>query len=283
MIRRVLLSAVSGVALASPAFAADIYSPGPVNYAAVAMPASAWSGFYLGVNGGYGGESGLGFRDNVYYTGTPPVYASLAGSANITGGFGGGQVGYNFQAGNLVYGVETDIQGSGIMGSGTQAFLGASGTSFCPSTALCGAKNDLNVDYFGTVRGRLGYNLGGTLLYLTGGFAYGGVNTSTAYADYTTPSTLNLHGRVSNSETLTGWTAGAGVEYKISPSWSLKGEYQFVDLGSISAGPGATAVSTSAPSLTYPLNSKSQQVEFNTVRVGVNYFFNAAYEPLPLK
>jgi outer membrane immunogenic protein len=286
MIRRVLLSAVSGVALASSAFAADIYSPGPVNYAAVAMPVSSWSGFYLGINGGYGGESGLGFRDNVFETSPVTPYASLAGSTNITGGFGGGQVGYNLQAGNIVYGIETDIQGSGIMGSGTQAFLGASGTSFCPASpflpASCGAKSDLNVDYFGTVRGRLGYNVGGTLLYLTGGFAYGGVNTSTAYADYITPGSVNLHGRASNSATLTGWTAGAGVEYKISPSWSLKGEYQFVDLGSISAGPGPTLIGTT-PSVNYLLNSKSQQVEFNTVRVGLNYFFNAAYEPLPLK
>ena len=180
------------------------------------------------------------------------------------------------------------------MGSGSQSFatIGGTGPSFCPTStgtpfaaALCGAKNDLSVDYFGTVRGRLGYNLGGTLLYLTGGFAYGGVNTSSTYADYTSPSTLNLHGRVSNSETLTGWTAGAGVEYKISPSWSLKGEYQFVDLGSISAGPGATFIgsSTTPTSPQYALNSRSQQVEFNTVRVGVNYFFNAAYEPLPLK
>jgi len=265
-----------------------------MNYAPVALPVSTWSGFYLGINAGYGGESGLGFRDDVYYTGVTPVapYASLTGPTNITGGFGGGQFGYNLQAGNIVYGIETDIQGSGIMGSGTQAFalLGTSGTNFCPTAhpggptfteASCGAKNDLNVDYFGTVRGRLGYNLGGTLIYVTGGLAYGGVRTSTAYSDYTAPATLNLHGMVSNSSTLTGWAAGAGVEYKIGPSWSLKGEYQFIDLGSISAGPGATlypAITT--PTLTYALSGRSQQTEFNTVRVGLNYSFNTPYEPL---
>ncbi|MGO9545683.1 MAG: outer membrane protein [Rhodomicrobium sp.] len=294
MIRRVLLSAVSGVALASSAYAADIYSPGPASYAAVALP-SNWSGFYLGINGGYGGNNGVGFTEDAYNIGNTPAtnYAHISGGDTIAGGFGGGQLGYNFQLGNFVYGIETDIQGSGIMGSGAEALFIAPTTpgNFCGGTGgnavaiPCAAKNDLSVDYFGTVRGRLGYNIGGTLIYVTGGFAYGGVDSRYSYADYCTTTAgcsanrLNLNGKVSNTGTQTGWAAGAGVEYKISPSWSLKGEYQFVDLGSMSAGPGPTLINTT-PTTQYPLSGKTTDVAFNTVRVGVNYFFNTPYEPL---
>ncbi len=296
MYRRVLLGAVSSVALVSSAFAADIYTPSVPAYAAVAFPPT-WGGFYLGVNGGYGGDSGLNFRDNVTYTPTPPAlpspYAVIDGKSLITGGFGGGQLGYNWQFGGFVAGFETDIQGSNIMGTGTQTYFAApvSPANFCgtgaggsiPNTYPCGSRNDLNVDWFGTVRGRLGYAFGGTLLYVTGGFAYGGVTTSASYEDTTAGTPLN-RARVSSSTTQTGWAAGAGIEQKISPSWSVKGEYQFVDLGTVSTGSaplfnvqGATPVA--APN--YQLRGNSR-VEFNTVRIGVNYLFNAP-EPLPLK
>ncbi len=260
------MGAVSGVALVSSAIAADIYSPGGVSYAPAPafVPVATWTGFYLGINGGYGGESSLGFRDNIYPTGSPATPTWLArGVANITGGFGGGQAGYNFQTGNFVFGIETDIQGSDIRGSGAQSAIDTGFGRF--------ANTGLSVDYFGTVRGRIGYALGGTLLYATGGFAYGGVNSSFVYND-----TNLTTGRSSNSQTLTGWTAGAGIEYKITPSWSLKGEYQFVDLSSFSSNAYPLTVATYS-------QRGNANVEFNTVRVGLNYNFSTPYEPLPLK
>ncbi len=301
MYRRVLLGAVSSVALVSSAFAADIYTPTAPAYAAVALPPS-WAGFYLGVNGGYGGDSGLGFTDNVTYTPTPPpltppsAYAAVDGKSIITGGFGGGQLGYNWQFGGWVLGVETDIQGSNIQGTGEQAYLTApvSPANFCGIATgggvtggryPCGARNDLDVDWFGTVRGRLGYALGGTLLYVTGGFAYGGVTESASYNDTYAPAgvlTPLNHARVSSSTTQTGWAAGAGIEQKISPSWSVKGEYQFVDLGTVSTGSGPlTNVPTGIVYPEWQLKGNSR-VEFNTVRIGINYLFNTP-EPLPLK
>jgi len=289
MYRRVLLSAAGSVALVSSAFAADIYSPGPANYAPVAFPPT-WGGFYLGVNGGYGGDSSLPFRDEVFTTPAPStLWAAIDGKSIITGGFGGGQLGYNFQFGSWVLGAETDIQGSNIQGSGTQAYLTApvSPANFCGTTTNatvpCSARNNLDVDWFGTARGRLGYSFGGTLLYVTGGFAYGGVNSSASYNDSVVSGTTTVpffHGRVSNSTTQTGWAAGAGIEQKISPSWSLRGEYQFVDLGTVSTGPGPLSIGTT-PVPTFQLRGDSR-VEFNTVRIGINYLFNAP-EPLPLK
>jgi len=298
MYRRVLLSALSSVALVSAAFAADIYSPGPASYAPVAFPPS-WGGFYLGVNGGYGGDSSQGFSDNVTYTGTPPgPYAAVDGKDIITGGFGGGQLGYNWQFGGWVVGFETDIQGSNIMGSGEQAYLtapAAASSNFCGAAVggglagryPCGARNDLDVDWFGTVRGRLGWAFGGTLLYVTGGFAYGGVAESASYNDSITSSgtaTPLNRARISSSTTQTGWAAGAGIEQKITPSWSVKGEYQFVYLGSVSAGPGPlNNIQGATPiPVTGFLARSDSRLEFNTVRIGINYLFNAP-EPLPLK
>ncbi len=314
MISRVLLSAVSGIALVSSAFAADIYSPGPANYAPVALPPN-WGGFYLGVNGGYGGNNGNQFRDDVFFPGGSPdtsvyptaEYSHLTSTGAIAGGFGGGQLGYNFQAGNFVYGFETDIQGANIMGSSSAfavnpttdanpPYCGATGSISSPTTGavgVCSAKNDLQVDYFGTIRARLGYAFGGTLIYATGGFAYGGVRSSASYVDNSgglaASAGLPLNARTSNTSTATGWVAGAGIEYKISPNWSLKGEYQYIDLGSGSDaavpavnGYGSSIVSNCAPgnSSCTNLRGRYNEVAFNTVRVGVNYYFNTPYEPL---
>lgn len=291
MYRRVLLSAVGSVALVSSAFAADIYSPAPVPaYAAVALPPS-WGGFYLGVNGGYGGETAIRSTDTVFDVATATPYSDIATKTTIAGGFGGGQLGYNFQWGPLVAGFETDIEGSNIRGSGAGAEINtATAAPFpvgCSTPAagnlagVCAARNDLNVDWFGTARGRLGYAFGGTLLYVTGGFAYGGVTASTSWADNYTGAPPGLPaGRASISRTQTGWVAGAGIETKLAPNWTLKGEYQFIDLGSISTGTEPLIIA-GVPS-SYTLRGRTEDVAFNTVRVGINYLFSAP-EPLPLK
>ena len=131
MYRSLLLGVASSVALVSSAFAADIYTPMAPAYAAVALPPS-WGGFYIGINGGYGGNSGLPFREDVFFPGTPPTYGAqhlvnpysvIKGSDTIAGGFGGGQLGYNFQFGSFVLGAEADLQGAGIRGSGANAIF----------------------------------------------------------------------------------------------------------------------------------------------------------------
>ena len=322
MYRSMLLGAASSVALVSSAFAADIYTPAGPAYAAVALPPS-WGGFYAGINGGYGGNSGLPFREDVFFPTLPlgavNPFSTIVGTDTIAGGFGGGQLGYNFQFASWVFGVEADIQGSGIRGSGANAIFNDSVaptitpiSPVCQANAMnqagvaggvCAGRNDLEVDWFGTVRGRLGYAFGNTLLYGTGGFAAGGVKATSLYTDN---NIFNIGGpiggvgaatnhlqvaRVSNSATNTGWTAGAGIEVKLSPSWSLKGEYQFINLGTISSGPGEivipgavapTPCATPGDVRCLHLTS-SKDVDFHTVRVGVNYYFNAPQAPLPLK
>jgi outer membrane immunogenic protein len=198
------------------------YKDGPV-YAAV-----DWRGWYAGFNAGGGGTADDGVL-------------------SPSGGFGGGQIGYNWQGvfgmgRNWVAGIEADIQGSGID----------------DSDSALGLKSSLN--FFGTVRGRLGYSFGPTLVYGTGGFAFGEVENSF----------IGRRGAiVSNTETQTGFAVGGGVEHKFNPLWSIKAEYQFISLDAsdpFGAGPlGLTGRDRS---------------EVNTFRVGVNYHFGPGWTPL---
>jgi outer membrane immunogenic protein len=211
------LTLSSVVALAS-ANAADMYHGPVAGYKDGPVYAEVnWSGLYAGVNAGYGWNG-----------------ASLdAGAPDPAGAFGGGQIGYNFQRGNIVFGLETDFQGAGISDSN-----------------LAFGKSEM--DWFGTVRARLGFTFANALVYGTGGFAYGHVN-NTGFP----------------SETQTGWVAGGGVEYKLAPNWSAKAEYQFLNLDATNVN-GAGRLG----------DADLGQTEAHTVRVGLNYFFNNAYAPL---
>ncbi len=171
-------AALAVLALATPAFAADMPSRGPVYKAAPAATLFNWTGFYIGAHGGYGWGD--------------------FGGASPEGGFGGGQIGVNYQfAPNWVWGVEADVSGSGVKDD----FLGAS----------------VKTDVFGTARLRLGYTVDRTMIYGTGGLAWADTK-------------LN-DGLVSNSQTNFGWTIGGGLEYAFAPNWTAKVEYLYADYG----------------------------------------------------
>lgn len=212
----------------------------PVSYVPPVVAPNTWAGFYAGINGGYAwGDSG----NPISYNGGPDQSAR----AQPQGGFGGGQVGYNFQSGSFVYGVETDFQGAGISDRVT-------GTTALGNSFTSGER----VDWFGTARGRFGYAFDRALIYGTGGFAYGNVSQHA----------VNAGDVFGNNATQTGYAAGGGVEYKITPSWSLKAEYQYIDLGS-------EKLTDSAGVATNELDAS-----FHTARLGLNYRFGGGYEPL---
>jgi outer membrane immunogenic protein len=203
-------------------------------------------------------------------------------SQNINGGFGGGQIGYNwvfpggtYGAGSgFLLGVEGDIQGASLHGSRTLSFTSEGGDDFHS------ASTDSRLNWFGTLRGRLGWTAGPVLFYGTGGFAFGGVknNLLVNFADngvgavadcivLCSASTL-----VSSSSTRTGWVAGAGIEWMFAPNWSLKGEYQYIDLGTVTQTASAFAdPATDGPEGTTAVRRVHET--FNTVRIGVNYHF----------
>ncbi len=224
-----------------------------------ADPASAtynWTGFYAGLNTGFAKDAGG-------YSITSPSGVGVYDTGDFTdlAFIFGGQAGYNFQwctCPNIVYGIETDINYEGMGDSITQSF--GVPVAIAPGALSSGSYNvTQEIDFFGTLRGRLGYTpVDRLLLYVTGGLAYGEVSSSTKYSVTfrTDPTYLG-----SSSDMLVGWCAGAGGEYAINNCWSVKLEYLYVDLGSMSYPIAGTPLTT---------NISAAQ---NVFRVGLNYKF----------
>jgi outer membrane immunogenic protein len=273
------VAALGVLAFSAQADAADIYGPGPGGYkdVPVVVPIPLWTGFYFGANGGFGASANnqditsfvTGLPDGLAFLNNRPLLSSTG--FNSEGAFGGGQIGYNWQGwGNFVFGVETDLQGSSIRSDkDVTPFVAFPGTPFTgqPVPFLTRSLHE-DVDWFGTLRGRIGYAWGSALLYGTGGFAYGGVHDSMQ----TTLLGILPVARFVRSEVDTGWTLGGGVEYKFNPNWSLKVEYQFIDLGSTSMSGKILGF--------FPAYTNDIEHTFNTVRVGVNYAVGTPYIPL---
>lgn len=193
--RAVIITAL--LSTASVAFAADVIVP---EEPAPVTPIFTWTGFYVGVVGGYNwGKSDWTIQDTGDYA-----------RFDANGGFVGGTVGYNYQFyNNVVLGLETDLSWSG-----------AKGDIPCPNADFtCETKNR----WIGTLRPRLGYAFDRFLPYVTAGAAYGNVRLSAR--DNTTGDTF------SDSNTRFGWAAGAGVEYAFTDQLTAKVEYLHTDLG----------------------------------------------------
>ncbi len=216
--KKTLLVGVSLAALGSaPAFAADLAARHVYTKAPVVAPVYNWAGFYIGAMGGYGSED--------------------SGSPSIKGGLAGGTVGYNWQTGSWVYGLEADA---------AWADLNASASAVVPGFGLHTASD--KVDSTGTVRGRIGYAFNTVLLYGTGGYAWANNKVSL--------SALGVS--ISDSKFLSGWTVGAGVEYMFAPKWSVKAEYLYKSFDGKSYFNGALPTG---------------DLNVHSVQVGVNYHF----------
>ena len=249
--------------LATGAFAADLpmsaYTKAPMFF----EPVFNWTGFYVGGNIGYGwGRS----SDTSTLTNTAgTVLLTSTGTTDLNGVVGGGQIGYNWQIQNFVWGLEADIQGTNE--KATRNFVCAAVTCL-PAVALAlpAVTVALNqkIDWFGTVRGRLGVLAAPTLLlYATGGLAYGEVNTSDA---------INMLTPFSTNTTNVGWTAGAGIEGVIGGNWTARLEYLYVDLGKVNGSFLTTIGALGGGVLSANYNS---HINDNIVRAGINYKFNS--------
>ncbi len=199
---------LAGAAALSLGFVSAAQAADPIIYEQppVMLPAAMydWSGFYAGIGAGYGtGDADYGFGGG--------------GSYDIDGFILGGIVGYNFQTGPWVFGVEGDLYWSGIDGS-TGDFGGIS----------------TDVDWLGSVRGRVGYAFDNILPYVTAGVAF-------AHSDVD----IAAFGGVSDNNTHIGWTAGLGVEVGVTQNLSASLEYRYTDFGSETYELGAVTSSGS--------------------------------------
>ncbi len=231
--KSLFLACAGTLALSTAAFGADL-APRPYTKAPppIITPAPSWAGFYIGGFGGYGWSNEISASN-------PFVGGGRISTDELNGGFGGGTIGYNWQApgSQFVWGIEVDVAGSDI-GSGA-------------TTGLVSARD--RIDVFGSVTGRLGISTGASLLYVKGGYGWASNKIDVDILG------LNVF---SQSNTHSGWTLGAGFEYLFAPNWSGKIEYQYYDLGSKNyAGgiiPGGIDLGAS----------------MHTVKAGINYHFN---------
>ena len=219
-----------------------------------------WSGWYVGVNGGWAWDDSTGRLDSFTAAFGPPIAGGAVPTdlgAKREGGFGGGQVGYNWQRDRWVFGLEADIQGADIGRTNTILFPGSA--LFVPTVTT--ARD--HTDWFGTARGRVGFAANNVLFYGTGGLAYGGVNSSVRDIG-TPPTTGNFAG--SASDTRFGWAAGAGIEWGFIGNWTVRGEYLHVDLGSSNVT--MTDPQFPGQSATYRFHH-----QIDAARIAVNYRF----------
>jgi outer membrane immunogenic protein len=250
--KKLLIAAAGLIALATPALAADM-APAPV-YTKAPPPVVAvynWTGFYIGISGG--GDWG---RASVF---AGAVGLPITNGFGTNGGLVGGTVGYNYQVNKWVFGFEGDF--SGVWSQGT-------GPDIPPFNPIF--SQQVTENWLATARGRIGFLAAPQLLlYGTGGFAAADVNqkVSTNPPGCGVPGTLACTS-ISETQTMTGWTAGAGAEWKINQHWSVKGEYLYVDLGQTSFFNPAPVT----PLATF-LNDQRLRLHDNIVRVGVNYTF----------
>lgn len=188
--KKYLLASVAalGLVAAGAASAADLPSrKGPV-VAPVYVPAFTWTGFYVGANAGYG-------WGNVNANG-------FANIGDLDGFVGGGQVGYNYQMGQFVVGLEADLQAADLSSGNNLGLI------------------RVKTDYFGTVRARVGVAFDRFMPYITGGWAYGNVKTSIPGIGFS-----------SDRSHTGGYAVGAGLEYAVTNNIIAGVEYLYVDLG----------------------------------------------------
>lgn len=257
MLRRILLASAAVALSATVSNAADVAD----------APVTDWTGFYVGIHGGYGGGT-FDYPMNVTtdltgsFNGSPIDDLDYDFGADLTAGgfFGGLQAGWNWQMDSIVLGVEGDIALSDITGE----------LEIYSDTANASISGGSTVEWFGTARLRGGFLATPELLvYATGGLAWGSVNSGYDLD-------LGQIGSLDDdtTESHMGWTIGGGFEYSVTENISLKTEYLYVDLGDaelldldlVDAFGGTAADGTASLSI-------DQDISFHTVKAGVNFRF----------
>ncbi len=293
--KKLLVGVLGVVSMATSASAADL----PVKARPLAVsPAYNWSGFYIGGNVGYG-FGRVDDESSSTLVATPlaigpvpppflaPITIPFASSSRtaVDGVIGGGQIGYNAQFNRWVLGIEADIQASDQKRN-TSAFatFGAAPPSpgFGAFTVVTGTQTETvntRLDWFGTVRGRVGYTTGDLMWYGTGGYAYGQFKTSVTQSSVVNiqsnfvpfPSTFTSAGAFNASQNRSGWTAGGGVEGALwGTGWTWKFEYLHLDFDRVNYVFTTVGTGTVSSSVV----TRSVRFTDDIVRVGLNYRFN---------
>ena len=279
ILRQRLLSGVAGAAV--------LVALG-LNTPARAQSAPMWTGFYVGLNAGgawsYSDVStsvdcspapGTGYFCDSAATGAANAAALAASgtgridSQGFTGGIGAG---FNYQLGSVVLGIETDFDAFDLGGTrqGNGIFPVAGPSGVLPAGTAYSITTSVDTDWLWTFRGRVGILVQPNLLvYATGGVALTNLAVSFAYSDTNGGATSG-----SASATKTGWTIGAGLEWALNNHWSVKGEYLYLDFGSVGTSGTFSVTSTGGFKATGTSTvNTAADLTAHIARVGLNYKF----------
>ncbi|MFN3890466.1 MAG: outer membrane protein [Beijerinckiaceae bacterium] len=283
--RRLLLGSVAITAMSAAAIAADLPARGPAVAPApvYAAPIFTWSGFYVGLNAGagFGNRDDRGWRayttNSDFAEDAADFNALIAGrhrSGDDAGFTGGAQIGYNWQFGGMVVGLEADVNYLDRNG-GSRSYdvLDVAGPGGPYDVVLRGNRGGSN--WFGTIRPRIGVAFDRTMLYATGGLAWGGSRAGggsvTVYQADSDQIVARWEGR-RRSGSNWGWTLGAGIEHAFTNNWSAKLEYLYVDLD---RGGDSNLVRVSGPTQADQVYFRTgrNSDSFHVIRAGLNFRF----------
>jgi opacity protein-like surface antigen len=262
-----------------------------------------WQGFYAGINAGYGTGNLNNYTSTATFdkaTGTLQDVEATRELGYIGGGLAGGQFGYNHVfANHIVLGAEADINWADIYNNTSPTSLSTNAISLTPGASKFGLAplvdsnttseyRRVGMDWVGTVRARVGYDLGKFLPYITGGLAYGGLSSHLANYDYgmtsqytfgpiiPSPGPIGVVAEPVGSTTTGynptvnfGWVLGAGAEYMVADGWSVKGEYLYTSIGGNSMPHYTTSIEAS-DTKTYT-REHTGSFGVHQARVGLNY------------
>jgi outer membrane immunogenic protein len=269
--RKLLLSGMALVALAAPSMAADLapYYKAPPP----AVPACIWCGWYIGATAGFASTEAdvtLNPVNGPFPDYRPQDLPGVAGlgtqSISGTNGIFGGRLGYNTQFGGWVAGLEGDFSSFNF-----NKTIAPSGNPFSFGGFTAGSmvlSESISTNWLSTIRGRLGYAFNSVLVYGTGGVAFGKVGFTQTDREFSFNG-LGFGNEASTaSVTKTGWAAGAGIEYALTPNWILSAEYLHVDLGTVNSAGVVTSLNATTATLNFATSLTS-----DIGRAGLAYKF----------
>jgi outer membrane immunogenic protein len=255
---KLIVAFVSSGAWVVCAAAADMPVKAPVYNTPSSPVVYNWTGFYAGVNGGYG--VGDDATRNVGTQSPAAINPQDSFNAAPRGVLGGAQAGFNWQlAPRWLVGVEADIQGADVSDT---ACVGTCNLIQSGQVSVINQR----LTWFGTARARAGWIAGPTLFYLTGGWAFGHASESGTNEVFNSIPLLPVP--FSATPTNSGFAVGAGAESRLFDHWTLKAEYLYVELGHATA----TSVVNGIPGIGGPISFAYQNdVREHVFRAGLNY------------
>lgn len=267
MHKSLVLGVATAIMVSGSAMAADIGARIPTKAPPVMAPVWSWNGFYLGVNAGYGFGNDSGVSTTGQAVGNVQTVADGARAPFVPlerdGFLGGAQIGYNWQTGGFVFGLEADIQYTDFKDSVNAVTTGV----LFPGVRNNNFSHEL--EYLGTARGRIGYAFDRTLFYVTGGLAYGGVKSEAAFFSPQPGNVLQFAG--TTDELRTGYTVGGGIEHAFWQNWSAKIEYLYYDLGDTTVA--VNRIATAVPLGIGTGYDSTFRNDGHIVRAGLNFRF----------